>query len=197
MTNQSQIDTFVGQAKARLDEMGAAAKEFEAQLNTLDAQVRPEAEQAIAKVQEWVKEGEARLKELGEKGEVSLAEAQAFIEKVWAEFETVMAKWVEIANSQQATFEAQAKAQLESWQGMVDECLKRTAEVQESGKANAEVEIERLKGEAKKAEAHIDELRKAGEASWSVMSKGLEQSRSAFEKAAKQAWSEFSKTAKG
>ena len=197
MTDKSQIDTFVGQAKARLYEMGAAAKEFEARLGTLDAQIRPEAEQAIAKVQEWVKEGEAKLKELGEKGEVSLAEAQAFIEKVWAEFETVMAKWVEIANSQQATFEAQAKAQLKSWQGMVDECLKRTAEVQESGKANAEAEIERLKGESKKAEAHIDELRKAGEASWSVMSKGLEQSRFAFEKAAKQAWSEFSKTAKG
>lgn len=197
MTDKSQIDTFVEQGKARLDEMGAAAKEFEARLGTLDAQIRPEAEQAIAKVQQWVKEGEARLKELGEKGEVSLAEAQAFIEKVWAEFETVMAKWVEIANSQQATFEAQAKAQLESWQGMVDECLKRTAEVQESGKANADAEIERLKGEAKKAEAHIDELRKAGEASWATMSKGLEQSRSAFEKAAKQAWSEFSKTAKG
>lgn len=196
MTEQSQIDPFVEQAKARLDEMGAATKEFEARLGTLDAQIRPEAEQAIAKVQEWVKEGEAKLKELGEKGEVSIAEAQAFIEKVWAEFETVMAKWVEIANSQQATFEAQAKAQLESWQGMVDECLKRTAEVQESGKANAEVEIERLKGEAKKAEAHIDELRKAGEASWVTMSKGLEQSRSAFEKAATQAWSEFSKTAK-
>jgi Na+/phosphate symporter len=197
MTNQSQIDTFVGQAKARLDEMGAAAKEFEAQLNTLDAQIRPEAEQAIAKIQEWVKEGEAKLKELSEKGEASLAEAQAYIEKVWAEFETEAAKWVDIANSQRATFEAQARAQLQSWQGMVDECLKRASEVQESGKANAEAEIVRLKGEAKKAEAHIDELRKAGEASWSVMSKGLEQSRSAFEKAAKQAWSEFSKTAKG
>jgi hypothetical protein len=197
VTNQSQIDAFVEQAKARLDEMGAAAKEFEAQLNTLDAQIRPEAEQAIAKIQEWVNEGEARLKEVREKGEAALAEAQTYIEKAWAEFETEVAKWVEIANSQRATFEAQAKAQLQSWQGMVDECLKRAADVQESGKANADAEIERLKGEAKKAEAHIDELRKAGEASWSVMSKGLEQSRSAFEKAAKQAWSEFSKTAKG
>jgi hypothetical protein len=195
VTNQSQIDTFVEQAKARLDEMGAAAKEFEKRLNTLDAQIRPEAEQVLAKVQEWVKEGESRLKELSEKGETSLADTQAFIEKVWAEFETEVAKWVEIANSQRATFEAQAKAQLESWQVMVDECLKRASEVQESGKANAEAEIVRLKGEAKKAEAHIDELRKAGEASWSVMSKGLEKSRSAFEKAAKQAWSEFSKTA--
>jgi hypothetical protein len=195
VTNQSQIDTFVKQAKARLDEMGAAAKEFEARLNTLDAQIRPEAEQVIAKVQEWVKEGETRLKELSEKGEASLADTQAFIEKVWAEFETEVAKWVEIANSQRATFEAQAKAQLESWQGMLDECLKRASEVQESGKAQAEAEIVRLKDEAKKAEAHIDELRKAGEASWSVMSKGLEKSRSAFETTARQAWSEFSKTA--
>jgi hypothetical protein len=197
VTDQSQIDTFVEQAKARLDEMGAATKEFEAQLGTLDAQIRPEAEQAIAKVQEWVKEGETRLKEVREKGEAALAETQAYIEKVWAEFETEVAKWVEIANSQRATFEAQATAQLESWQGMVDECLKRASEVQESGKSNAEAEIVRLKGEAKKAEAHIDELRKAGEASWSVMSKGLEQSRSAFEKAARQAWSEFSKTTRG
>ena len=195
MTNQSQIDTFAEQAKARLDEMGAAAKELEKRLNTLDAQIRPEAEQVLAKVQEWVKEGESRLKELSEKGETSLADTQAFIEKVWAEFETEVAKWVEIANSQRATFEAQAKAQLESWQGMIDECLKRASEVHESGKAQAEAEIVRLKDEAKKAEAQIDELRKAGEASWSVMSKDLEKSRSAFETAARQAWSEFSKTA--
>jgi hypothetical protein len=197
MTDKSQIDAFVEQAKARLDEMGAAAKEFEARLGKLDAQIRPEAEQVIAKVQGWVKEGEARLTKLREKGGVSLAEVQAYIEKIWAEFETVMAKWVEIANSKQATFEAQAKAQLESWHGMVDECLKIAAEVQESGRENAETEVERLKGEAKKAEVRIDELRKAGETSWSVMSKGLEESRSAFEKAAKQARSEFSKASKG
>ncbi len=197
MTNQNQIDAFLEQAKARLDEMGAAAKEFEARLASLDAQIRPEAEQALAKIKEWVDEGEAKLKDLREKGEASLGEAQAFIEKVWTDFETEIAKWVEIANSQQATFEAQAKAQLESWQGMVEEFLKKAAEAQESGKANAEAETERLKGEAKIAEARLNELRKAGEASWGTMSKALEESRSSFKKAAQQAWTEFSKTAKG
>ena len=197
MTDQYQIDAFVEQAKARLDEMGAAAKEFEARLASLDAQIRPEAEQALTKIKAWVDEGETRLKDFREKGETSLGEAQAFIENVWADFETEVAKWVEVANSQQATFEAQAKVQLESWQGMVDEFQKKAAEAQESGKANAEAEIERLKGEAKMAEARLDELRKAGEASWGTMSKALDESRSSFEKAARQAWTEFSKTTKG
>ncbi len=50
MANQNKIDTFIAQAKARLDEMGAVAKELDARVDTLDAQLRPEAENALAKV---------------------------------------------------------------------------------------------------------------------------------------------------
>ena len=67
---------------------------------------------------------------------------------------------------------------------MVDEFVQKASEVEKSSRADAEVEIERLKGEAKKAEAQLDELRKAGAASWSAMSKALDESRSAFEKEA-------------
>jgi len=197
MTKQDQIDAFIEQAKARLDEMGAAAKEFEARLNTVEANIRPEAEQALAKVKAWVTEGENKLKNLRDKGEASLAEAKTFFESTWTEFEAEVAKWVEIANSQQATFEAQAKAQKDSWQGMVDKFAKQAAEAQKTGMASAEAEMERLKAEAKQAEAQLEALKSASETSWGIMSKGLEKSRTSFEKAAHKAWAEFNKNMKG
>jgi hypothetical protein len=197
MTKTSDIDAFVEWAKALLDEMGAATKALEERLDTLDAEFRQEAVETIAKVRTWVIEGEAKLQKVREEGESALAEAKDYIEKAWSDFEPQVDKWVEIANNQQATFEAQAKAQLQSWQGMTDKLLKKAAEVHESGKADAQAEIERLKREAKNAEAQLDEFRKAGAKSWGAMNKALNKSRSAFEKAAKQAWSEFSKTAKG
>jgi predicted nucleic acid-binding Zn-ribbon protein len=184
MTDQSQIDGFVKWAKARLDEMSAAAKALEEKLGKLDEQLHQEGEQTVVQVRQWVSDGEAKLKQVQEQGEAALVEARPYVEKVWSDFETQANRWVERAGNQKETFDAQAKSQLASWQTMVDEFVQKASEVEKSSRADAEVEIERLKGEAKKAEAQLDELRKAGAASWSAMSKALDESRSAFEKEA-------------
>ena len=196
MAEQSQIDIFVEWTKARLDEMSAAAKALEQQIHKLDDQYRADAEQVVEQVRKWVTDGEVNLQKAREQGDSALAEARTNIEKNWAEFQVDFGKWVEIAENQRATFEAQAKAQLDAWNGMFEAFRQRAAAAQQEGQATAEAEFERLKGEAAKAEAQLEQVRKAGEASWTAMSKGLEESRAAFEKASKEAWDAFNRSMK-
>ncbi|MES0385394.1 MAG: hypothetical protein ABUJ98_12500, partial [Hyphomicrobium sp.] len=108
---QSSVDVFVGWAKARLDEMAADAKVLQSRLGDLDASRRAQAEQAIAQVNRWVGEGQAKIKEVQSQGEAAIADAQAYMEATWAKFQTEADKWVEEAKNQQATFEARAQAQ--------------------------------------------------------------------------------------
>ena len=197
---QSSVDVFVEWAKARLDEMAANGKVLESSLDKLDASVRAQAEQAIAQVNQWVAEGQAKIKEVQAKGEVSIADAQAFIDATWARFQIESDKWVEMAKDQQATFEARAQAQAQAWQNVVNTYMQRAAEVHAQNKAQAEAQVEQLKADAQKAQADlnakVDDLSKAGQASWDAMSQALDESRNAFVKAIEITAKRFNEAAK-
>lgn len=196
MTDQNKIDEFVGWTKTRLDEMAAAVKALQERLDSLDDQVRSEAEQSITKAQAWLSDCVDQLSRVREQGESAVEDAQAHIEKTWADFEQEASKWVEIANNQQQTFEAQAQAQMQSWRGTVDEFMQRATHVQDAGRKDVEAAVEKLRADAKQAETQLGDLQKAGSASWDAMAKALEKSRSAFDKAASQARKEFGKATK-
>ena len=66
---QSSVDGFVEWAKACLDEMAANAKVLGSSLDKLDASVRAQAEQAIAQVNQWIAEGQDKIKDVQAKGE--------------------------------------------------------------------------------------------------------------------------------
>lgn len=196
MTDPNRTDEFVRWARTRLDEMAAAVMALQERLDTLDGQVRGEAEQSISKAQAWLKDCADQVARVREQGEVAVADAQTHVEKTWVEFQQEAGKWVETAQNQQQTFEAQARAQMQSWQGAVNEFMQRAAQVQEAGRKEADAAVDRLKADAKKAEAHLEDLQKAGAASWDVMAKALNTSREAFDKAASEAREEFGKASK-
>ena len=85
---QSSVGVFVEWAKARLDEMAASAKVLEFRLDSLDVNVRAQAEQAIAHVKQWIAEGQAQIKDVQVKGAASIAEAKAQIEATWSKFQS-------------------------------------------------------------------------------------------------------------
>src|SRR6266508_1809122 len=64
---QSSVGVFVEWAKARLDEMAASAKVLESRLDSLDVNVRAQAEQAIAHVKQWIAEVQVseRIRQMG------------------------------------------------------------------------------------------------------------------------------------
>lgn len=198
---QSSVDVFVGWAKARLDEMAADAKILRSRLDDLDASRRAQAEQAIAQINRWVGEGQAKIKEVQAQGEAAIADAQAYIEATWVKFQTEADKWVEEAKNQQATFEARAQAQAQSWQNLVNDYVQRAAEVHAQNKVQAEAQVEQLKADAQKAQAglnaKVDDLSKAGQASWSAMSQALDESRNAFAKAIEISAKKFNEATKG
>lgn len=193
MTDQSQIDTFVEWAKARLDEMSAAAKVMESQAGKLDGQLRQEAERTATQIHQWIDEGNVRIRQVQDRGESALSGARLYFDKMWSDFEAQAAKWVQLANSQKETFSAQAKAQLDAWQTMISGYVAQASKMHADQRTAAEAELERLKGESAKAAAQFGEFQKAGQASWAALSTALNETRSAFEKAAQQAQTEFDK----
>lgn len=198
---QSSVGVFVEWAKARLDEMAAVAKVFESRLDSLDANVRAQAEQAIAHVKQWIAEGQAEIKDVQAKGTASIAEAKAHIEAAWSTFQSESGRWAELFKEQQATFQAQAQAQAQAWQDVVNSYMQRAAELHARNKAQAEGHIAQLNAEAQKAQADlkakIDDLSKAGQASWAAMSQALDDSRNAFSKAIEVTAKRFDEAAKG
>jgi hypothetical protein len=198
---QSSVDVFVGWAKARLDEMAADAKVLQSRLDDLDASRRAQAEQAVAQINRWVGGGQAKIKEVQAQGEAAIADAQAYIEATWAKFQAEADKWVEEAKNQQATFEARAQAQAQAWQNLVNDYVQRAAEINAQNKVQAETQVEQLKTDAQKIQselnAKVDDLSKAGQASWGAMSQALDESRNAFAKAIEITAKKFSEAAKG
>jgi hypothetical protein len=181
------VDLFVEWAKARLDEMAADAKILQSKLNDLDVSLRGQAEQALTLINGWVGEGHKKIREVQSQGESAIADAQAYIDATWPKFQAEADKWVEEAQNQQATFVARATAQAQAWQNLVDDYVRRAAETHAQTTVQADAQVEQLKAEAQKARsqlnAKLDDLTKAGEASWTAMSQALDESRSAFAKA--------------
>ena len=196
---ESSVGVFVERAKARLDEMAANAKVLESRLDSLDANVRAQAEQAIAHVRQWIAEGQAQIKDVQATGDASIAEAKARIEATWSKFQSESGRWAELAKDQQATFQARAQAQ--AWQNVVNSYMQRAAELHARTKAQAEAHVEQFKAEAQKAQADlktkVDDLSKAGQTSWAVMSQALDDSRNAVSKSIEVTAKSFDEAAKG
>ena len=196
----SSIDVFVEWAKARLDEMAADAKVLQSRLGDLDVSLRAQAEQAVTQINQWVGEGETKLKEVQSQGQAAIADAKAYIDATWPKFQAEADKWVEEAKNQQATFEARAQAQAKAWQNLVNDYVRRAAEVHAQSKVQAEAQVEQLRADAQKVQsdlnAKVGDLSKAGQASWTAMSEALDESRNAFAKAIEVAAKKFNEAAK-
>jgi len=184
---QSSVGVFVEWAKACLDEMAASAKVLESRLDSLDVNVRAQAEQAIAHVKQSIVEGQAEIKDVQAKGAGSIAEAKAQMEDTWSKFQSESSRWTELTEDQQATFQARAQVQAEAWQNVVNSYMQRAAELHAGNQKQAEAHVEQLTAQAQKAQADLkakaDSLGKAGQASWAAMSQALDESRDAFSKA--------------
>jgi len=195
------VDVFVEWAKACLDEMAASAKVLEARLDSLDVNVRAQAEQAIAHVKQWIAEGQAEINDVKAKGAASIAEAKAQMERTWSKFQSESNKWAELTKDQQATFQARAQAQAEAWQNVVNSYMQRATELHARNQKQAEAHVQQLTAQAQRAQADLkakaDNLGKAGQASWAAMSQALDESRNAFSKAIEVAAKRFDEAAKG
>ncbi|MCP4384370.1 MAG: hypothetical protein GY798_23670 [Hyphomicrobiales bacterium] len=190
---KSNVDVFVEWAKTRLDEMRAGAKALESELDSLKGQVKTDAETTVAKVKEWIAQGDAELKKARVEGEGALEDARARFATVWHDFEATANQWGEAASNQREMFSTRATAQLDSWKGIVDQYVTQAGEMHAQHKASAEAAVARLKAEAGKAEAQLDQLGKAQAASWKALSQGLDESRKSLDKASDEALAAFKK----
>ncbi len=170
-------------------------------LDSLDVNVRAQAERAIAHVKQWIAEGQAEINDVQAKGAASIAEAKAQMERTWSKFQSESNKWVELTKDQQATFQARAQAQAQAWQNVVSGYIQRAAELHARNQKQAEAHVQQLTAQAQKVQADLkakaDNLGKAGQASWAAMSQALDESRNAFSKAIEVTAKRFDEAAKG
>lgn len=187
MAVKKNVDVFVEWAKARLDEMSADAQTLDANLAKLDSNTRAQGEQAVKQVNDWVAQGQAKITEVQAQGDSATAGGQAFIDQIWDQFQTQADGWTENAQTQQAAFEARAKAQVQAWQGMVDSYTKMAADIHAQHKADAEARLAELQKNAQTAQAQLnaaaDQFKTAGETTWAAFKEALNDSREAFSKA--------------
>ncbi len=192
---QTSVSVFVEWAKARLDEMAANAAALQSNLNSLDANARTQAEQAIAQLDQWIEKGQKDIKDVRTQGAAAVAQARADMETVWSQFQKDSEKWVALAKDQHSAFQAQAEAQAKAWQSAVGTYMQRLNEVHSQNKAQAEAQVAQLQAEAQKAQselnAKVQEFSKAGQASWTAMNEALESSRNAFAKSLETAAKSF------
>jgi hypothetical protein len=198
---QSSVNVFVEWAKARLDEMAAVAKVLEARLDSLDVNIRAQAEQAFAHLKQWIAEGQADIKDVQAKGAPSIAEVKPRIEEMWSAFQSESGRWADLIKDQQATFQARAQAQAQAWQNVLNSFTQRAAELQARNQKQAQAYVEELTAQALKAQADLkakaDSLNKAGQVSWAAMSQALDESRNAFSKAIEATAKSFDEATKG
>ena len=200
MVVKKNVDVFVEWAKARLDEMSADAETLDANLAELNTGARAQGEQTVKQVNDWVAQGQAKIAEVQAQGDSAIAGGQAFINQIWDQFQTQADGWAENAQSQQATFEARAKAQVQAWQSMVDSYTKMAANIHAQHKAEAEAQLAQLQDDAQKAQAQLnaaaDQFKSAGETTWAAFREALNDSREAFSKAVEMTDESFDKAQK-
>lgn len=187
MDNQS--EQFMEWSKARLSEMQAAAKSLEGELRELEGDMRKEMEAAIEKIQVWISQGQDAMNEVQDQGKSAIADAQAEMQKNWKKFEAEIDRWAAMAHAEQKTFEARAKAQIDSWQKAFASYTDQVSSMQAEQGAKAEAGFKQWMANAEKTQADLNErmqeMAKAGQTSWDNMAKALDESRRAYE----QAWS--------
>lgn len=194
------VDVFVKWAKARLDEMSADAKTLDANMTQMNTDMRAQAEKSVKQMNDWVAQGQAKVAEVQAQGGDAVANGQVYINQLWDQFQTQSDDWAEKAQTQQAAFEARAKAQVQSWQDMVDSYVKLAAQAHEQHKAEAEAQLAKLKDEAAKAQdqihAQMAQFQSAGETTWAAFKEALNDSREAFSKAVEMTDDDFNKPKK-
>ena len=200
MAVKENVDVFVKWAKARLDEMSADANTLDANLAQMNTDMRAQAEQSVKQMNDWVAQGQAKIAEVQSQGGEAVASGQAYINQLWDQFQTQSDEWAEKAKTQQASFEARAKAQVNAWQEMVDSYVKLAAQAHEEHKAEAEVQLAKLKDHAAQAQdqiqAQMAQFQSAGETTLAAFKEALNDSREAFSKAVEMTDEDFNKTKK-
>jgi hypothetical protein len=199
MPAQNSMHFYFNWAKERIDEMDAILTSLEAKASEVQADSRIRAEQLIADLHKKRDEFQKAAKKQADAGEAAWLHTKSQLEGTWSGFETEGKKYVETfgkqIQQQQTTFQDAAAAQLRTWRDAAETIQTAATGLAMHRRSGIDAAVTRMKADASKAEASLQELNRAGTESWAALNGALAESRAAFDRANQAAWDALKRAA--
>ncbi|MGC1765695.1 MAG: hypothetical protein WA769_22470 [Pseudolabrys sp.] len=197
MPAQSSMHFYFNWAKERIDEMDAVLASLEAKAGEVQAESRSKADLLIADLHKKRDEFQEVAKKQADAGEAAWLRTKSQLEGKWNGFEIEVKKYVETFGKQvqQTTFQNAAAAQLKAWRDAAEKIHNAAAGLAVDRRSDIDATLTRMKADASKAEANLQELKRAGTESWVALNGALAESRAAFDRANQSAWDALKRAA--
>ena len=197
MPAQSSMHFYFNWAKERIDEMDAVLASLEAKAGEVQAESRSKADLLIADLHKKRDEFQEVAKKQADAGEAAWLRTKSQLEGTWNGFEIEVKKYVETFGKQvqQTTFQNAAAAQLKAWRDAAEKIHNAAAGLAADRRSDIDATLTRMKADASKAEANLQELKRAGTESWVALNGALAESRAAFDRANQTAWDALKRAA--
>lgn len=197
MPAQSSMHFYFNWAKERIDEMDAVLASLEAKAGEVQAESRSKADLLIADLHTKRDEFQEVAKKQADAGEAAWLRTKSQLEGTWNGFEIEVKKYVETFGKQvqQTTFQNAAAAQLKAWRDAAEKIHYAAAGLAVDRRSDIDATLTRMKADASKAEANLQELKRAGTESWVALNGALAESRAAFDRANQSAWDALKRAA--
>jgi hypothetical protein len=197
MPAQSSMHFYFNWAKERIDEMDAVLASLEAKAGEVQAESRSRADLLIADLHKKRDEFRETAKKQADAGEAAWLRAKSQLEGTWNDFEIEVKKYVETFGKQiqQTTFQNAAAAQLKAWRDAAEKIHNAAAGLAVDRRSDIDATLTRMKADASKAEANLQEFKRAGTDSWVALNGALAESRAAFDRANQSAWDALKRAA--
>ena len=197
MPAQSSMHFYFNWAKERIDEMDAVLASLEAKAGEVQAESRSRADLLIADLHKKRDEFLEAAKKQADAGEATWLRTKSQLEGTWNDFEIEVKKYVETFGKQiqQTTFQNAAAAQLKAWRDAAEKIYSAAAGLAVDRRSDIDATLTRMKADASKAEANLQELKRAGTESWVALNGALAESRAAFDRANQSAWDALKRAA--
>ena len=197
MPAQSSMHFYFDWAKERIDEMDAVLASLEAKAGEVQAESRSKADLLIADLHKKRDEFQEVAKKQADAGEAAWLRTKSQLEGTWNGFEIEVKKYVETFGKQvqQTTFQNAAAAQLKAWRDAAEKIHNAAAGLAVDRRSDIDATLTRMKADASKAEANLQELKRAGTESWVALNGALAESRAAFDRANQSAWDALKRAA--
>ena len=197
MPAQSSMHFYFNWAKERIDEMDAVLASLEAKAGEVQAESRSKADLLIADLHKKRDEFQEVAKKQADAGEAAWLRTKSQLEGTWNCFEIEVKKYVETFGKQvqQTTFQNAAAAQLKAWRDAAEKIHNAAAGLAVDRRSDIDATLTRMKADASKAEANLQELKRAGTESWVALNGALAESHAAFDRANQSAWDALKRAA--
>jgi hypothetical protein len=197
MPAQSSMHFYFNWAKERIDEMDAVLASLEAKAGEVQAESRSKADLLIADLHKKRDEFQEVAKKQADAGEATWLRTKSQLEGTWNGFEIEVKNYVETFGKQvqQITFQNAAAAQLKAWRDAAEKIHNAAAGLAVDRRSDIDATLTRMKADASKAEANLQEFKRAGTESWAALNGALTESRAAFDRANQSAWDALKRAA--